>query len=69
MLQPFKTDIYVYANSPEEALQVSNLWKDFVMAKRNQGVVVSAEKLTKAIKTFGDNPLITNFLKSFDYAY
>ncbi len=63
MLQPFKIDFYVYANSPEEALQLSNLWKDFVNAKRNQGVVVSAEKVSKAIEAFGNNPLIINYLK------
>lgn len=63
MLQPFKIDFYVYANSPEEAIQLSNLWKDFVSTKRNQGVVVSADKLSKAISAFGNNPLIFNFLK------
>ena len=63
MLQPFKIDMYVYANSPEEAIHLSNLMKDFVSEKRNQGVVVSADKLTKAIEAFRNNPLLLNFLK------
>lgn len=55
--------MYVYANSPEEALHLSNLMKDFVSEKRNQGIVVSADKLTKAIEAFRNNPLLLNFLK------
>jgi hypothetical protein len=37
--------------------------KDFVSEKRNQGIAVSAEKLTKAIEAFRNNPLLLNFLK------
>ena len=63
MLQPFKIDMYVYAESPEEAIHLSNKLRDFVSAKRNQGVVVNASKLSKAIDVFGNNPLLLNFLK------
>ena len=63
MLQPFRIDFYIYANSPEEAMQLSNLWKDFVSKKRNQGIAVSADKLIKAIRAFGDSPLLLNYLK------
>lgn len=55
--------MYVYAESAEEALHLSNKMKDFVSAKRNQGVVVSAAKLSRAIDVFGNNPLLLNFLK------
>jgi hypothetical protein len=63
MLQPFRIDMYVYANSPEEAALLSSKLKDFVSEKRNQGIVVSADKLSKAIDAFGNNPLLLHFLK------
>lgn len=63
MLQPFKIDMYFYANSPEEAIHLSNKMRDFVSEKRNQGIVVSADKLSKAIDMFGNNPLLLNYLK------
>lgn len=55
--------MYVYANSPEEAVLLSSKLKDFVSEKRNQGIVVSADKLSKAIDAFGNNPLLLHFLK------
>lgn len=63
MLKPFRIDMYVYANSEEEALQLSSQMKDFVNTKRNQGIVVSANKLSRAIEVFGNNPLLLNYLK------
>ena len=55
--------MYIYAESVEEALHLSNKLKDFVSAKRNQGIVVSASKLSRAIEVFGNNPLLLNYLK------
>ena len=55
--------MYVYAESEEEAIRLSSQLKDFVSAKRNQGIVVSADKLSKAIDAFGNNPLLLHFLK------
>lgn len=55
--------MYVYAESEEEALRLSSQMKEFVSAKRNQGIVVSAHKLSKAIEVFGNNPLLLTYLK------
>lgn len=55
--------MYVYAESEEEALNLSSQLKDFVNAKRNQGIAVSADKLSKAIEVFGNSPLLLNYLK------
>ena len=63
MLKPFRIDMYVYAESDDEALRLSSQLKDFVNAKRNQGIVVSANKLSRALEVFGNNPLLLNYLK------
>ena len=55
--------MYVYANSAEEALELEKKLKEFVSMKRNQGVVVSAAKLSRALDVFGNNPLLLTYLK------
>jgi hypothetical protein len=60
---PFRIDMYVYANSAEEALELEKKLKEFVSMKRNQGVVVSAAKLSRALDVFGNNQLWLTYLK------
>lgn len=62
-MQPYKIDIYVYADSAEEAQQVSSTWRTFVLNMRDKGIAVHANKLSKALKDFGNNPLVSNFLR------
>lgn len=63
MLQVYKLDMYVYANSKEEADRLEQSLKDFVSRQRERGVAVTAEKLNAILKQYGDNILITNFLR------
>lgn len=63
MLQVYKLDMYVYANSKEEADRLERSLKDFVNRQRERGVVVTAEKLNALLKQYGNNILISNFLR------
>lgn len=63
MLQPYKIDLFVYAESDSEALALEQALKRFVNTQRERGVAVTAEKLNAMLKQYGDNILITNFLR------
>ncbi len=55
--------MYVYAGDEREARELERSLKDFVNRQRERGVAVTAEKLNAMIKQYGDNILITNFLR------
>jgi hypothetical protein len=63
MLKPYKIDMYVYAGDEREARELERSLKDFVNRQRERGVAVTAEKLNAMLKQYGDNILITNFLR------
>lgn len=63
MLQPYKIDLYVYAENAEQALALQEQLKAFVNEKRQQGIAVQATTLSKAIQRFKNNPLLFQFLK------
>jgi hypothetical protein len=63
MLKPYKIDMYVYAMDEREARELERSLKDFVNRQRERGVAVTAEKLNAMLKQYGDNILITNFLR------
>lgn len=64
MLQPYKIDLYVYAENAEQATSLQNELKAFVNEKREQGVAVTANVLNGALQRFKNNPLLFNFLKN-----
>lgn len=63
MLKPYKIDMYVYAEDERAARELEQSLKDFVNRQRERGVAVTAEKLNAMLKLYGDNILITNFLR------
>lgn len=63
MLQPYKIDLFVYAESDSEALALEQALKRFVNGQRERGVAVTASKLNTLLDQYGSNPLITNFLR------
>ncbi len=63
MLQPYKIDLYVYAESQAEADGLEDTLKGFVNRQRERGVAVTAQKLNALLRKWGDNFLITNFLR------
>ena len=63
MLQHYKIDLFVYAESDSEALALEQALKRFVNEQRERGVAVTASKLNTLLDRYGSNPLITNFLR------
>ena len=63
MLQPYKIDMYVYAESKEDADKLEQALKDFVNRQRVRGVAVTAHKLNTLLDKWGENILITNYLR------
>lgn len=62
-MQQYNATIPVYAETEEEAAAFQKTFYDFVDEKRNQGIAVTAKKLTQALKMFKDNQYLNNFLK------
>lgn len=63
MLQPYKIDMYVYAESQDEADKLAQALKAFVNQQRERGVAVTAQKLCALLDKWGENILITNYLR------
>ncbi|MBR5862853.1 MAG: hypothetical protein IKZ08_05965 [Bacteroidales bacterium] len=62
-MKPYKIEIYVYADSEEQAAQVQAAARDFVRKKYEKGILVTAEKLASALRRFEDNILVNQFFK------
>lgn len=66
-MQGYEVKFKIYAESQEEADQVSQAFKDFVENQRLQGRAVTATKLKTAMAKLEGNPFIksqvNNFLK------
>ena len=62
-MKPYKIEIYVYANSEQEAAQVQMAAKDFVKKKYEKGILVTAQKLTSALSRFEDSIIVNQFFK------
>lgn len=63
MLKPYKIDMYVYAESQDEADKLEQTLKAFVNQQRERGVAVTAQRLNALLCQWGNNPIITNFLR------
>lgn len=62
-MQPYKIEIYVYADSEEEATQVQTAARNFVRKKYEKGILVTAKKLMSALGRFEDNIMVNQFFK------
>lgn len=62
-MKPFKIELYVYAESAEEAAKVQQSAIQFVKQKYNSGILITAEKLIKAIERFKDSYVINQYFK------
>ena len=63
MLNPYKIDLYVYAESEEETTALERKMKEFVNTQRLRGVAVTAKKLNEILDRYGNNNFVTNFLR------
>ena len=62
-MKPFKIEIYVYAETAEEAAKVQQSAINFVKAKYNKGILVTANKLSAAIDKFQDSYIVNQYFK------
>ncbi len=53
----------VYANSQEEADRATDAIKAFIGAKAQQGIAVTAEKITAAVNKYKDNYFVSSYFK------
>jgi hypothetical protein len=63
MLQLYKISLQVYAESEEEARQLEADLLEFVQQKYNQGVYPRAASLSRLIKQYGNNAIVSAFIK------
>ena len=62
-MRPCKVAFYVYAESEEQIEKLQDTLNDFVREKYSQGILVTADKLAKAMNAFSNNFFVTNYLK------
>lgn len=62
-MQPYKIEIYVYAENADEAAKVQRSAIGFVKEKYNAGILVTADKLSSAIERFKDSYIVNQFFK------
>ena len=62
-MQPFKIEIYVYAENAAEASKVQQSAIQFVKDKYKSGILITADKLTKALDKFKDSFMVNQYFK------
>lgn len=62
-MQPYKIEIYVYAENAEEAAKVQRSAINLVKEKYQSGILISADKLSKAIDKFKDSYIVNQYFK------
>ena len=62
-MRGFEIKFNIYAESQGEADMATDAIKAFINAKAQQGIAVTAEKLTAAINKYKDNYFVTNYFK------
>lgn len=62
-MKPVKVQFYVYAESEDEARSLEKDLHEFVDGQYRKGVLVTASKLSDALRRFGGGFLVTDFLK------
>lgn len=62
-MNPYKINLFVYAESEAEAKKLEKSLFDFVCSKREQGIAVSASRLYSAVEKFKNNIIVNNYLK------
>lgn len=63
-MKPYQATFYVYAENEDEVKALQRELNSFVRDRYNNGVIVTCSKLTEAIRRFGNNFLVNNFLKN-----
>ena len=62
-MKPYKIEIYVYADSEDEAAKVKEAAIRFVKEKYNAGILITANKLLNALEKFKTSFMINQYFK------
>ena len=62
-MEGYEVKFKLYAESQEQADALSRAVRDFVRRQGDRGIAVTADKMAEAIRRWGDNPFVLNFLK------
>ena len=62
-MKPHKIEIYLYAESEQEAQVAAQAAYNFVKSNYEAGVLVTAKKFADIVNKFGNNPIVRNFIK------
>lgn len=63
-MTPYKIEIYIYADSPEQAKRAQDATNRLVSDEYRRGILVTAGKVAEACHRFTANYFVENFLKS-----
>lgn len=63
-MKPYKVNLFVYADNDEDVKQLEKALYDFVREKYNNGVLVTANTVAKAINNFKNNPILSAYLRN-----
>ena len=55
--------LHVYAQNEQEAQELENALKDFVIEKYSHGVYPRAASLTRLIQQYGKSQIVNNFIR------
>ena len=63
-MTPYKIELYVYAETPEQAKQAQDAANRLVAQEYRRGILVTAGKVAEASQRFTGNYFVEQFLKS-----
>lgn len=61
-MKPYQVTFYVYAEDETEVKELQKELNNFVRDRYNKGILVTSRKLVSALKKFGGNFIVNNFL-------
>lgn len=64
-MKGFEVKFNIYANSQEEADEVSQTIKDFIAENAKNQVAITANKVSKAIKNWKSNVFVKNHIINY----
>lgn len=62
-MKPYQATFYIYAENEAEVQELQRELNNFVRERYNNGIIVTSTKLTDALRRFGNNFIVNNFLK------
>lgn len=62
-MKPYKVELYVYAENDDEVTRLQQSAKAFVRKKFEQGVLITANKLSGALQKFENSIIVNQYFK------